>query len=111
MAKHREYYKGEGGLPPSSNRGEFYESVSTCDSSVHQKCSNYELINLLFDLCRSVRIIDLLFTRSNPHLGPLARLSTPEVLQNRECTLIPYPFVVSTFGFTIESIKEFGGAS
>jgi len=33
------------------------------------------------------------------------------VLQARECTPIPYPSTVFTFGFTIESIRELGGAS
>ncbi len=32
------------------------------------------------------------------------------MLRARECTPTPYPFV-STFGLTIKSIKEFGGAS
>ncbi len=36
-------------------------------SSVHQKCSNYALTNLLFGLCKFVWIIDPLFTRPNPH--------------------------------------------
>jgi hypothetical protein len=38
----------------SPNHGEFYEFVHGCGSSVHQKCSNYALTNLLFILCRSV---------------------------------------------------------
>jgi hypothetical protein len=33
------------------------------------------------------------------------------VLQARERALTPYPSVVFTFGFVVESIKEFGGAS
>jgi hypothetical protein len=46
MAKHREYYKGEGvGFPLNPGRDEFYEFVFTHDSSVHQKCSNYALTN------------------------------------------------------------------
>jgi hypothetical protein len=55
MAKHIEYYKGEGsGFAPSSVRGKSYEFVFVHGSSVHQKCSNYVVINLLFGLCRSV---------------------------------------------------------
>jgi hypothetical protein len=49
-------------LPPSSNRGESCESVFVHGSSMHQKCSNYALTNLLFDLCRSMWIIDPLVT-------------------------------------------------
>jgi hypothetical protein len=33
------------------------------------------------------------------------------MLQAKKCTPIPHLFVVFTFGFAIESIKEFGGAS
>jgi hypothetical protein len=33
------------------------------------------------------------------------------VLQAREHASTPYPFVIFTFGLTVESIKEFGGAS
>jgi hypothetical protein len=33
------------------------------------------------------------------------------VLQAKEHTPTPYPFIVFTFGFEIESIKEFRGAS
>jgi hypothetical protein len=44
MAKHKEYYKGEGGgFPPSSSLGEYYESVFAHGSSVHQKWSTYAL--------------------------------------------------------------------
>jgi positive regulator of sigma E activity len=38
MAKHKEYYKGEGGgFSPSSGCGESCESMFTCGSSMHQK--------------------------------------------------------------------------
>jgi hypothetical protein len=56
-------------------------------------------------------IIDSLVTHPSPHLGVLAHLSTLEVLQAKEGTQTPYPFIVFTFGFAIESIKELGGAS
>jgi hypothetical protein len=36
-------------------------------SSVHQKCSNCALTNLLFGLCRFMWIIDLLVIHHNPH--------------------------------------------
>ncbi len=45
--------RGRWGLPPSSGRGEFHEFVFARGSFVHQKCSNYALTNLLFNLCRS----------------------------------------------------------
>jgi hypothetical protein len=51
---------------PSSGRGESCESLFAHGSSVHQKCSNYAPINLLFGLCRSVWIIDPLVICLNP---------------------------------------------
>jgi hypothetical protein len=52
---HCEYYKGEGGgLPQSLGHGESFEFVYACGLSVHQKCSNYALTNLLFGLCRFI---------------------------------------------------------
>ncbi len=53
-------------------------------SFVHQKCSNYELTNLLFDLCRSVWIIDLLVSLPSPHPKAPTRPSTPKVLWAKE---------------------------
>ncbi len=44
-----------------------------CGSSVHQKCSNYALTNLLFGLCRSVWVIEPLVAR----LSPSRSSSTP----------------------------------
>jgi hypothetical protein len=55
-------------MPPSPGHGESYESVFAYDSSVHQKCFDYALTNLLFGLCRFVRVIELLVIHSNPIL-------------------------------------------
>jgi hypothetical protein len=76
---------------------------------MHQKYYNYALTNLLFGLCRPVWIIGSFVIQPSPHPGAPTRPSTFKVLQARECTSIPYPFVVFTFVLTIESIKEFGG--
>jgi hypothetical protein len=40
-------------LPSSPGHGEFREFVFACGLSMHQKCSNYTLINLVFGLCKS----------------------------------------------------------
>jgi hypothetical protein len=80
-------------------------------SSVHQKCSNYALTNLLFSLCRSVRVIDLLVILRSPHPEAPTHPSTPKVLRTRERTPTFYPFVVFTFRLVVESTKEFKGAS
>jgi len=54
--------------------------VHVCSSSMHQKCSNHALTNLLFGLCRFLWIIHSLVTRLNPHPGVPTCPSTPEVL-------------------------------
>jgi hypothetical protein len=60
--------------PPSLGHGEFYEFVFVHGLFVHQKCSNYALTNLLFNLCRSVWMIDLLVIRPSP---PCRNFNTP----------------------------------
>jgi hypothetical protein len=52
----------------------------------------------------------LLVTHFNPHFKALTHPFTFGALQAREHTPIPSPFVVFTFGLTIESIKEFSGS-
>jgi hypothetical protein len=95
MAMHIKYYKGEGGgFPPSPNCGESCEFVFTRGLSVHQKCYNYAQINLLFGLCWFMWIIDPLVTLPNPHPEVPTCPFTPKVLQAREHTPTPYPFVV-----------------
>jgi hypothetical protein len=63
MARHIIYYKGEGGgffqLKVVVNFVNFV-SYFVRVSFVHQKCSNSALTNLLFGLCRSAWIIELL---------------------------------------------------
>jgi hypothetical protein len=57
MVNHKEYYKGEGGgFLQVQVVVNLVNPMSPCMlvSSVHQKCSNYALTNLLFGLCRSV---------------------------------------------------------
>ncbi len=78
---------------------------------VHQKCSIYALTNLLFSLCKSMWVIELLVNFPSFHFGALTRPSTPEVLQTKERVPIHSPSIVSTFGFVVESIKELGGVS
>jgi hypothetical protein len=79
-------------------------------SSMHQKYSNHALTNLLFELCRSVWIIDPFIIHPSPHPRALTRPSTPEMLWAKECTPTP-SFIVFTFELTFESFKECGGAS
>ncbi len=82
MARHIVYYKGEGDGFPQVRA--VVSVVSLC-LLVARPCTNYALTNILFSLCKSVRIIELLVTLPNPHLGALARPSTPKMLEAREC--------------------------
>jgi hypothetical protein len=84
--------------------------VSPC-LPVHQKYSNYALTNLLFGLCRSQWIIDLIIIHPSPHMRAPTRPSTLEMLWTKERTLTSYTSAIFTFGLTIKSIKEFGGVS
>ncbi len=79
---------------PILGHDEFCEFVFTRGLSIHKKCFNYTLTNLLFDLCRSMWVIDLLVTLLSPHPGVPTRPSTPKVLWTKERAPIPYPFVV-----------------
>jgi hypothetical protein len=73
-------------------------------SFVHQKCYNYALTNLLFSLCKSIRIIDLLDTHPNP-IPELQHVPfTSEMLQVKKSTPTPSIFI---FGLEFESFKEF----
>ncbi len=103
--------RGRWWLPPSLNHGESYESMFACGSSMHQKWSNYAITNLLSGLCRSVRGIDLLVNLLNPHPGAPARPSIPKVLRTKEHAPVPSPSIIFTFGLSVESINELGGAS
>jgi hypothetical protein len=103
MARHKEYYKEEGGGFPQVRA-----MVSLC-LLVVRSCTknNYVLINLLFGLCRSVWVIDLLVTLPSPHPRAPACPFTPKVLWTKQCAPILYPFIVFTFKLTIAFIKEF----
>jgi len=58
-----------------------------------------------------VGVIELLVNLLSPDPEALARPSTRKVLQAREHAPTPYYSVIFTFGLTVESIKELGGAS
>jgi hypothetical protein len=60
-------WKGRWWLPPNLGRGESCEFIYVHGSSMHQKCFNYALTNLLLGLCTSIWIIDLLVTCPSPH--------------------------------------------
>jgi hypothetical protein len=92
----------------SPGRDESCESMFARGLSMHQKCFNYALTNLLFGLCRSVWIIDLLDILFSPYLRAPTHPSTLEVLWVKERAPTPYPSIVFTFRLVVESTKEFG---
>ncbi len=82
---------------PSLGCGEFCESCEFMFAhglSVHQKCSNYALTNLLFGLCKFLWIVDMLVTHPISHPEVPTHPSTPEVLQVKECTQL---FILALF--------------
>jgi hypothetical protein len=106
----RRLWGGRWWLPLSPAHGEYYESyeyVFARGSSMHQKCSNYALTNLLFGLCNSVWVIDLLVTFSNPYPKAPARPFTPELLQARECTPTCHSSVVFTLDSHLSLLRSF----
>jgi hypothetical protein len=109
MAKHKVYYKGEGsGFPPSPGRGESCEFVFACGSFMHQKGSSYALANLLFGLCKSVWVIELLVNLPSPHPGAPTCPFTPKVLRAKERAPSHSPSVVLTFRFAMSPSRSLG---
>ncbi len=89
-------------------RGESCGFVFVRDLSVHQKCSNYTLTNLLFNLCRYVWIIELLVTFLSFHLGTPTCHFTSKVLRDRKRAPTPYPFVLFTLYSHLSLLKSLG---
>jgi hypothetical protein len=83
---------------------ESYETVFARGSSVHQKCSNYALTNLLFGLCKSMWIIDSLITHFSLHFEALTCPFTPEALH----VSTPYPSNVFTLDAHLNLSKSLG---
>jgi hypothetical protein len=64
---------------PNLGCGESCEFIYARGLSVHQKCSNYALTNLLFGLCKFVWISDPLVIHCSPHPRALTHPSTLEM--------------------------------
>jgi len=75
------------------------------------KHSNYALTDLLFGLCKSMWVIELLVNLLSPHPRSSKHPSTPKVLWTKEYNPASSPSDVFTFGLAVECIKELGGAS
>jgi hypothetical protein len=66
VARHRVYYKGEGGGFPQVWAMVSLVSLCLLVAFSAPKCSNYALTNLLFGLCKTVWVIELLVNLPNP---------------------------------------------
>jgi hypothetical protein len=75
------------------------------------KCSNYTLTNLLFGLCKSTWVIDLLVNLPSPH-PKLQHAPLPsKCCEPKSTPQLFFPFFAFTFGLAVESIKELRGSS
>ncbi len=74
------------------------------------KCSNYALNNLLFSLCRSMWVIELLVNLPSPILKFQHALLPPKCYKPRN---VPQLLLLPLFSplDSVESIRELGGAS
>jgi len=71
---------------------------------VHQKCSNYALTNLLFGLCRSVWVIDLLITLPNPH--PRVTFLPPKCYEPRRALQLLFLWLFSTLESQLNPLRS-----
>ncbi len=109
MANHKEYYKGEGGgFHQIQGHADSCESVYACGLfvharglSMHQKCINCALTNLLSSLCTTIWII-----LPSPHL----RAPTRPFLPSKYCELgnIPQLFLLSMFSLSNSHLRVWG---
>jgi hypothetical protein len=84
-----------------------WECVIAHGSSVHQKCSNYALTNLLCGLCKFVWIIDSLVICPSPHPRTLAP-STPKVLRATKHTQLLILSLFSTLDSRLSLSRSLG---
>jgi hypothetical protein len=107
MINHKEYYKGEGGdFHQIWGHVEFCESMYACGLSMHQKCFNCALINLLSSLCTTIWIIDLLVILPSSHPRAPTRLFLPPKCY--ELGNIPQFFFLSMFSLSNSHLKVWG---
>jgi hypothetical protein len=106
-AKHKEYYKGKV-VASSKSRLWWVLWIRARGLSMHQKCSNYALTNLLFSLCKSMWIIDPFVTHSNPHPRVATCRSIPEMLWAKERAPISYPSIIFTLNSHLSLSRVLG---
>ncbi len=93
VARHKIYYKGEGDASPKF--GPWWVLwVCVCPWFIFApKCSNYALTNLLFGLCKSMWVIELLVNLPSP-IHSSSMPFTPEALWTREHAPTPSPSAI-----------------
>jgi hypothetical protein len=111
MAKHRIYYKGEGGgflqvQAVVSLVSPCLPIVRPC-TKVLQLCTNQIIVKFV-QVCVSDWIA---YQSSQSHSKAPAHPYIPKMLWAKKCTPIFSPFAILVFGLVVESIKELGGAS
>jgi len=109
VTRHRVYNKGEGG--DFLQVWAMVSLVSPCLPMAHpctKSAPAYALTNLLFGLCRSVWIIELLVNLPSPHFGALARPFTPKVLWAKERTPILKPSTIFTLDSHLSLSRSLG---
>jgi hypothetical protein len=113
VAKHRVYYKGEGGGFPQiwAVICESCEFMFAHGSSVHQRCSNCTLTNLLFNLCRSMWVIHLLVNLPSLHPRAPTHPSTPKCCELGNAPQLIFLPLSSSLDSQLSQSKELGGAS
>jgi hypothetical protein len=111
MAKHRIYYKREGGGFPKF--GPWWVLwVHVYPWFVRAPKVFHMHNNQLVVWCVQVHVSNWFACQSpNPYPIAPAHPSTPKVLQAEECAPTPFPSIDFIFGLAIESIKELGGVS
>jgi hypothetical protein len=105
MVRHREYYKGEGGGFPQVRV--LVSLVSSCLFVTRPSTKN-ALTNLLFNLCRSMWVIDSLVTLPSPYPEPPTRPFYPRSVASQGVCPTFYPYVIFTFKLAIVATLALG---
>jgi len=72
------------------------------------KMCSYALTNLLFSLCRSMWVTELLVNLLSLYLEDPTRPSTPKVLRTKERASTPSPSAVFIFGLAVSPSRSLG---
>jgi len=117
VARHKIYYKGEGGgllqFQAVVSFVSFVSFVNLCLFVVHS-CTKVPQLRTNQLVVWFVWIIESLVNLPSPHLEALARVNMllyPRSVANQGMCLNFFSSVVFTFGFIVESMKKLGGAS